>query len=105
MTHRLTRRTFSQAAIAAAGGRLPFGVKAARAQSSYPTRPVRLIVPFAAGGVADITSRLAAERLGEKLGQRFVIENQPGPGGIVAARSVLSAAPDGPQPGAATHRH
>jgi tripartite-type tricarboxylate transporter receptor subunit TctC len=91
MTHRLTRRTFSQAAIAL----LPSGFGAARAQSSYPTRPVRLIVPFAAGGVADITSRLAAERLGEKLGQRFVIENQPGPGGIAAARSVLSAPADG----------
>jgi tripartite-type tricarboxylate transporter receptor subunit TctC len=95
MTHRLTRRTFSQAAIAAAGALLPLGLRAARAQSSYPTRPVRLIVPFAAGGVADITSRLAAERLGEKLGQRFVIENQPGPGGIAAARSVLSAPADG----------
>src|SRR5215469_571301 len=89
MIHRLTRRAFSQAALAAAL------LGDARAQPSYPTRPVRVILPFAAGGQADITSRLVAERLSEKLGQRFVIENQPGPGGIVAARSVLSAAPDG----------
>ena len=67
----------------------------ARAQQDYPNRPIRFILPFAAAGVADITSRLAADKLGEKLGQRFIIENQPGPGGIAAARSVLSAAPDG----------
>src|SRR5919197_1928938 len=67
----------------------------ARAQAHYPTRPVRFILPFAAGGVADVTSRLTAEKLGEKLGQRFVVENQPGAGGINAARSVITAAPDG----------
>jgi tripartite-type tricarboxylate transporter receptor subunit TctC len=66
----------------------------ARAQA-YPSRPVKVILPFGAGGVADVTSRLAAEKLGDRLGQRFVIENQPGAGGINAARSVLSAAPDG----------
>jgi putative tricarboxylic transport membrane protein len=62
---------------------------------NYPSRPVRFVLPFAAGGVADITSRLAADKLGEKLGQRFVVENQPGPGGIAAARTVLSSTPDG----------
>jgi len=97
MIHQLTRRAFSQAALAAALA------GAARAQASYPTRPVRVILPFAAGGQADITSRLVTERLSEKLGQRFVIENQPGPGGIVAARSVLSAAPDGYTLGLATN--
>jgi tripartite-type tricarboxylate transporter receptor subunit TctC len=101
MTGRLTRRAFSQAALAGASA----GAVASRAwaQANYPTRPVRVILPFAAGGQADITSRLVAERLGEKLGQRFVIENQPGPGGIVAARSVLSAAPDGYTLGLATN--
>src|SRR5438445_13382456 len=67
----------------------------ARAQKAYPTRPVRFILPFGAAGVADITSRIAAEKLGEKLGQRFVVENQPGPGGIAAAHTVLSQPPDG----------
>jgi len=62
---------------------------------AYPSRPVKLILPFGAGGVADVTSRLAAEKLGDKLGQRFVVENQPGAGGINAARSVLSAPADG----------
>jgi tripartite-type tricarboxylate transporter receptor subunit TctC len=97
MTHRLTRRSFSQAALAAAGASvlLPLRARSARAQPSYPSRPIRLIVAFAAGGLADLTARLAAERLAERLGQRFVIENQPGPGGIAAARTVLSAPPDG----------
>ena len=67
----------------------------AQAQSKYPERPVRIILPFGAGGVADVTARIVADKLGEKLGQRFVVENQPGAGGIAAARSVLSAAPDG----------
>jgi tripartite-type tricarboxylate transporter receptor subunit TctC len=79
--------------LAAAAAPL-LGSTAARAQA-YPTRPVKVVLPFGAGGVADVTSRLAAEKLSEKLGQRFVIENQPGPGGITAARSVLSQAADG----------
>jgi tripartite-type tricarboxylate transporter receptor subunit TctC len=62
---------------------------------NYPNRPVRLLVPFGPGGVADVTARIVSEKLGEKLGQRFVIENMPGAGGINAARAVLSAPPDG----------
>jgi len=62
---------------------------------NYPNKPVRLILPFGAGGVADVTARLVTERLGEKLGQRFVIENMAGAGGITAARAVLSAPADG----------
>jgi tripartite-type tricarboxylate transporter receptor subunit TctC len=61
----------------------------------YPTRPVRLILPFGPGGVADVTARIVTEKLGEKLGQRFIIENLPGAGGINAARAVLSSPPDG----------
>ena len=62
---------------------------------NYPSRPVRLILPFGAGGVADVTARIVTEKLGERLGQRFVIENMPGAGGINAARAVLSSPADG----------
>ena len=62
---------------------------------TYPDRPVRIVLPFGAGGVADVSSRIIADKLGERLGQRFVIENMPGAGGIGAAKAVLSATPDG----------
>lgn len=65
------------------------------AQAKYPTRPIRVVVPFGAGGVADITVRIVTERLGEKIGGRFVIENAPGAGGSLAATRVASSAPDG----------
>lgn len=68
---------------------------AAVAQDKYPSRPVRIILPFGAGGVADITTRLLADKLQAKFGQRFIVDNQPGAGGINAARAVLSAKPDG----------
>jgi tripartite-type tricarboxylate transporter receptor subunit TctC len=67
---------------------------AAGAQN-YPGRPVRIIVPFGPGGIGDITTRLIADRLGDKLGERFIVDNQPGAGGIAAARSVLAAPADG----------
>ena len=67
----------------------------ALAEIRYPTKPVRIVLPFAAGGVADITARVVAERLGARLGGRFFVENQPGAGGIAAARTVMSSAPDG----------
>jgi tripartite-type tricarboxylate transporter receptor subunit TctC len=65
------------------------------AQAAYPDRPVRIVLPFAAGGVADITARIVAEKLGNKLGQRFYVENQAGAGGINAARTVIASPSDG----------
>jgi len=65
------------------------------AQAKWPERPIRLVLPFGAGGVADVTARIVAEKLSDKLGQRVVVENQPGPGGINAARAVTTAQPDG----------
>lgn len=63
--------------------------------ANYPDKSVRIVVPFAAGGVGDITARIIAEKLGDKLGQRFYVENQAGAGGIVAARTIISSPPDG----------
>ena len=62
---------------------------------NYPERPVRIVLPLGAGGVGDITARIVAERLGEKFGQRFIIENMPGVAGITAMRSVISQPNDG----------
>ena len=61
----------------------------------YPVRPVMLIVPYAAGGVADTGMRILADKLSSKLGQQFVVDNRPGAGGIVAAKAGSSAAADG----------
>jgi len=66
-----------------------------QAQAKWPDKPVKIVLPFGAGGVADVTSRILADRLEKKLGQRFLIENMPGPGGINAAHTVTAAVPDG----------
>jgi tripartite-type tricarboxylate transporter receptor subunit TctC len=66
----------------------------ARAQA-YPTRPVTVVAPYAAGGGADLVARLLAQRLTDRLGQSFVVENRLGAGGVIAATSVARSAPDG----------
>ena len=73
---------------------LALGVLELRAQT-WPQRPVRLIVPFAAGGNTDGIARIAAQRLGEALGEQVVVENKPGAGGAIAAELVAKATPDG----------
>lgn len=67
----------------------------ARAQAAWPDRPIRVIVPFAAGGNADVIARVLQPRLQEKLGQPVVVENRPGAGGSVGAEAVARARPDG----------
>jgi tripartite-type tricarboxylate transporter receptor subunit TctC len=62
---------------------------------TYPTRPVTIVVPFAAGGGNDVLARLLAQRMGAALGQNFIIENRPGAGGTTGARAVAKSAPDG----------
>ena len=63
--------------------------------ADYPTKPVRVFVPYGPGGVGDLTMRLLADKLGETLKQQFVIENRPGAGGIASATQVLRAPADG----------
>lgn len=65
------------------------------AQQNYPTKPVRLIVPFAPGGGNDFLARLVGQRLGERLGQQFIVDNRAGAGGVVATDLVAKATPDG----------
>ena len=67
---------------------------AAMAQA-FPTRPIRIVVPFGAGGVADLTARTVAQKLGESLGQPVVVDNKPGAGGVVAGDAVAKAEADG----------
>ena len=71
------------------------GIGAATAQDAYPTRPIRLVVGFGAGGPTDIPARFIADKLGEALGQRVVVENKPAAAGMIATRDVLSQPRDG----------
>src|SRR5262245_54086784 len=89
---KLLRRQFLHLAAGAAA--LPAGSRIARAQA-YPTRPVRWIVSFAAGGPNDIVARIVGHYLSDHLGQQFVIENRAGAAGIVGMQSALNSAPDG----------
>jgi len=61
----------------------------------FPSKPVKVIVPFAAGGVGDITARVVAQKMGESMGQQVLVENKPGAGGILASDTVAKADPDG----------
>ena len=89
---KLPRRTFLHLAAGAAA--LPAVSRLAREQD-YPTRPVRIIVPFAAAGAFDIMARLIGQWLSERLGQPFVIENRPGAGTNIGTETVVKAPPDG----------
>jgi tripartite-type tricarboxylate transporter receptor subunit TctC len=89
---KLPRRKFLHLAAGAAA--LPAVSRVARAQA-YPSRPVKIIVSFAAGGPTDILARLTAQWLSERLGQQFVVENRPGGGGNIGTEAVVRASPDG----------
>ena len=80
------------AAVAAAG---TFGAPTAAWAQDYPTRPIRLLVVTAAGGLMDVAARVTAEHVGKALGQSIVIENRPGGGGNLGAEAIAKAPPDG----------
>jgi tripartite-type tricarboxylate transporter receptor subunit TctC len=89
---KLPRRKFLHLAAGAAA--LPAVTRVARAEG-YPTKPVRMIVGFAAGGPNDILARLIAQGLSERLGQQFVIENRTAAGGNIGTEAVVNSSPDG----------
>jgi tripartite-type tricarboxylate transporter receptor subunit TctC len=86
------RRVLQALCLTLAGAALPFTVQA---QANYPDRPLRIIVPFTAGGSSDIQGRLLAEHLGKLYGQSVVVENRPGAGGHIGGKYVADSGPDG----------
>jgi tripartite-type tricarboxylate transporter receptor subunit TctC len=91
-TMKIPRRSFLQLAAGAAA--LPATSRFAWAQA-YPTRPVRIIVPFAPAGASDIIARLVSPWLSERLGRQFIVENRPGAASNIGTEVVARAAPDG----------
>jgi tripartite-type tricarboxylate transporter receptor subunit TctC len=89
---KLLRRQFLHLAAGAAA--VPAVSRMAKAQA-YPTKPVRIVVGFAAGGGTDILARLIGQSLSERLGQQFVVENRPGGNSNIATEAVVRAPPDG----------
>jgi tripartite-type tricarboxylate transporter receptor subunit TctC len=87
---RRTLCTFAATVLAAA-----LASNALHARDDYPTRPVQMIIPFAAGGPTDIVGRVMGAKMGEILGQQFIVENKTGAGGNIGAEAVAKASPDG----------
>ncbi|MFN0162187.1 MAG: Bug family tripartite tricarboxylate transporter substrate binding protein [Burkholderiales bacterium] len=90
-----TRFTTCVVLIGIALGSAANPATAQSAEPGYPGKPVRLVVPFGAGGVSDIVGRVLAQKMGEVLGQSMIVDNRPGAGGMVGAGAVAKSAPDG----------
>ena len=77
------------------GAAAALGLAGRAAAETWPTRPIKLVAPFAPGGGSDFTSRLIAEKMSVRLGQTMLVENKPGAGGNLGAEAAIKAAPDG----------
>ena len=86
---------FAAVATLAGAALIPAAAQTPASASAYPSRPIRMIVPFPAGGATDILARALSQKLGEKIGQTVVIDNRPGAGGTIGADAASKAAPDG----------
>ena len=83
-------------AIAAVCGlSLTLAIAAPARAETYPSKPVRIIVPYGPGGIADVTMRMVAQNMSEHFGKQFIIENRPGAAGVVGMQGAKEAAPDG----------
>src|SRR6202046_98570 len=89
------RKTLFYSAALVGLALLGAGWTAARSDSTYPARPVRWVVPYTAGGATDVLSRLICQRLSERLGQPFIVENKPGAGSNIGTQAVINSPPDG----------
>ncbi len=94
----MTKRSFLKTTLALAA----FGTAGVVSAQSYPSKPIRLIVPFAPGGTTDLIARVVSEKLGAALGQQVIVENRGGAGGSIGAMEVVRANPDGHVLGMAT---
>jgi tripartite-type tricarboxylate transporter receptor subunit TctC len=92
----ISKRAFLHSAARAGMALLGAGLTAsAQAESTYPSHPVHWVVPYTAGGATDVLSRLICQRLSERLGQPFIVENKPGAGSNIGTQAVIASPPDG----------
>src|SRR5687768_17671065 len=88
----MRRRVFVQSAVALG---MASAITALKAQQKYPSKPIKFVVPFAAGGGGDVVARMLAMRLQERLGNPIIVENKTGAGGNIGSDFVLKSPPDG----------